>query len=55
MYKIGKVYYETLVRVRGQDGGLNRQLTWKKIGPKVCDGRRSVWRDKEGQDNQVRL
>ena len=37
MYKIGEVYYKTIVRARGQVGGLTRYLTWKEIGPKVRD------------------
>ena len=47
MYKIGEVYYKTMVRARGQVGDITRYITWREIGPKVSDGEKPGWRDNE--------
>ena len=44
-----------MARARSQVGGLARYLTWREIRPKVSDGEKPGWRDKQWRDNQVRL
>ena len=55
MRKIGKVYYKTMARARGQIGGLTRYLTWRENGATVRDGEKPGWRNNQERDDQVLL